>query len=342
MSARITIADLAREAHVSVSTIDRILSGRGRVKPATVSHVLATAERIGFHAVGSIRSRRDTAVPVRTLGFLLNDRARQFYQALAHQITRDVASQTGIQGRAVFSHVADLDPARTAEALLALGEKCDAIAAVCIDHPKVNMAIEELAARGVPVLAMLSDISSARRRGFIGSNDWQLGRSAGWFARGLCPKGGKVALVPGSARYVCQQSMAAAFRAFMSELSVPHFTIVEAPPTQESDARAEQVVTALLRDHPDLSALFLTGGGLAGAARALRARSGPTVLIGNELTEETRGLLIGGEIDMILAHPAERIARETVRALVALLDEGDSPMPVQKVLPFDVLIGENC
>ena len=50
-------------------------------------------------------------------------------------------------------------------------------------------------------------VSSPQRRGFVGSNDWQLGRSAGWFVTRLCPQGGKIGLVPGNPRYMCQQSL---------------------------------------------------------------------------------------------------------------------------------------
>ncbi|MCA0921942.1 LacI family DNA-binding transcriptional regulator [Pseudooceanicola nanhaiensis] len=346
MAQRLTMADLAREAGVSLSTIDRILSGRGKVKPATLDHVLATAERIGFHAVGSIRSRRDMAVPERTLGFLLNDRARHFYQAFSQQLSSEVAAQTSIQGRAIFSHVTDLDPARMADALLTLGEKCDAVAAVCIDHPRINMAVKDLAARGVPVLPMISDISAPERAGFVGANDWQLGRSAGWFVRRLCPRGGKIALVPGNVRYTCQQSLAASFRGFISEVTTPRFTVIDVPSTEESDLRAEEVVTSLLREHPDLVAIVLSGGGLQGAARALASRgqserTGP-LLIGTEITEKTRALLVEGRIDMILAHPGKDIAREAVRALVRQMEGLDKPQGVQRVLPFEILIGENC
>lgn len=346
MPARITIAELAREARVSVSTIDRILSGRSRVKPATVNHVLATAERIGFHAVGSIRSRREVSGPTRRFGFLLNDNARHFYDAMGRRIAREVAAQTSVDGKAVFSHVTDLDPARTAEALLALGETCDAIAVVCIDHPRVNRAVDELADRGIPVVAMLSDISSPRCRGFVGSNDWQLGRSAGWFVTRLCPRGGKIGLVPGNPRYLCQQSLAASFRSFIGENTEAGFGIVEAAATDENDSRAREVVGSLMRTHSDLAAVLVLGGGLEGAAQAvLQARSHGTsrpLLLGTELTEQTRAMLTDGDIDMILAHPATSVATEVVEMLVRVLEAGEQGGHVQKILPFQILIGENC
>ncbi|WP_172328403.1 LacI family DNA-binding transcriptional regulator [Mangrovicoccus sp. HB161399] len=342
MPTRPTIADLAREARVSVSTIDRILSGRGKVKPATVEHVLATAERVGFHAVGTIRSRQGSEAPQRSFGFLLNDRSRMFYDQLGRTIAREVAGLGSVQGRAVISHLADPDPDITAEALLELGSRCDAVAAVCIDHPRVNLAVEQLAARGVPVLAMLSDISSAARRGFVGANDWQLGRTAGWFVRRLCPQGGEVAIVTGDPRYLCQQANAASFRTYISGTGGAELRIVEAPSTGESDARAAQIVRDLASRHPRLAAVMIAGGGLEGAAEGLRGHASPPLLMGTELTPRTRAALVDGRIDMILSHPSETIARSAVRALLQLVDGSAPRSPLQKSLPFEVLVAENC
>ena len=49
-----TIKDVAREAGVSVATVDRVLHGRPGVRRATVERVEETIERLGFrpHAAG--------------------------------------------------------------------------------------------------------------------------------------------------------------------------------------------------------------------------------------------------------------------------------------------------
>ena len=46
---RPTIADLAQASNVSVSTVDRVLSGRQSVRKATAEKVLSAAEAIGFY-----------------------------------------------------------------------------------------------------------------------------------------------------------------------------------------------------------------------------------------------------------------------------------------------------
>lgn len=47
---RVTIAELAQEAGVSISTVNRILAGADNVRAATIEHVQQVAESIGFTA----------------------------------------------------------------------------------------------------------------------------------------------------------------------------------------------------------------------------------------------------------------------------------------------------
>lgn len=55
MPARATIADVAREAQVSRTTVSHALSGRGHVEAGTRARVLAVAERLGYRP--SVRAR---------------------------------------------------------------------------------------------------------------------------------------------------------------------------------------------------------------------------------------------------------------------------------------------
>ena len=48
MAKRVTLQDVAREAHVSVATVSKSLNGTERVSAATRRHVIATAQRLGY------------------------------------------------------------------------------------------------------------------------------------------------------------------------------------------------------------------------------------------------------------------------------------------------------
>jgi LacI family transcriptional regulator len=65
------MADLAKLAGVSASTIDRVLNGRHPVREDTARRVLEAAEQIGFYATPLLRQRLKADVPRRRFGFLL-------------------------------------------------------------------------------------------------------------------------------------------------------------------------------------------------------------------------------------------------------------------------------
>lgn len=343
MTERRTIADLARAAGLSVSTIDRVMNGRAPVKRSTVEQVLSAAERIGYHGVSAIRSRLIDDARELTLGFLLISEHRRLYRQMA-DILRQVAAETpGRRIHVLVEHLEDIDPEAAARALLALGEKCAAIACICMDHPRINLAVAELARKGVPVIAMVSALSTTTCAAFIGSNDWQLGRTAGWFMRLLCPPEGKLAIIVGSERYLCQQVHETSFRSFI-RANAPGLQIVETLLTQESDGGAAQAMVPLLREgQPDLAGIMVAGGGLEGVIDAIAQSSRPRpVLIGTELTDHIRSHLTTGGLDVVLSHPVTEIARQVVPMLIDLANGERSSPVAQQIIPFDILISENC
>ena len=69
---RPTIADLARAAGVSVSTVNRILGRFGRrFGPARCSGFRRQPDEIGFYGMGIIDARKKESMPRYRLGFLL-------------------------------------------------------------------------------------------------------------------------------------------------------------------------------------------------------------------------------------------------------------------------------
>lgn len=71
MSSRPTIDDIAREAGVSVATVDRVLNRRARVREETAMRVYDAARAIGYHATAVIKQRMTAELQALTFGFLL-------------------------------------------------------------------------------------------------------------------------------------------------------------------------------------------------------------------------------------------------------------------------------
>jgi LacI family transcriptional regulator len=89
-----------------------------------------------------------------------------------------------------------------------MGEQNDAPAIISTDHLLISTAIEQLGAKGIPVVAYVSDLSAARRASFAGPDNWKLGRTAAWFIRHMATGPGKVFPLVGNNRYQCQDDRA--------------------------------------------------------------------------------------------------------------------------------------
>ena len=223
---RPTIADVAREAGVGVATVDRVINRRARVKPATAQRVLEAAETIGFPATGLIRRRLNEAGAERKLGFILLKRTTPFYQVLADALIEATRSSSAIHGQALVEYLDELTPRATVAKLHQLGAKVDALAVVAADHPHVIQAIEQLHAKGVPAVTLITDLITPQRAGHIGIDNRKVGRTAAWTIARLSKRPGKLGILMGSHRYLCQELCEISFRSYFRE-NAPDFQILE-------------------------------------------------------------------------------------------------------------------
>lgn len=339
MARRATIQDLAAAAGVSVSTIDRILNGRSEVRPATAARVIAAAEAIGFYALPALRQRLQAGRPGIRIGVLLQQSHRTFYRVIAEAL-RQAATETVEPVDLIVEHMDDLAPEAVANRMLRLGAEVDAIAVVSAEHPRVASAIDQLAARGVPTYGLISELTATAATGYVGLDNWRVGRTAGWAAASLCRRPGRVGIVVGNHRYRCQELNESGFRSYLRE-HAPDFTLLEPIQTFEDNAIARDVTEQLLRREPDLVALYVAGGGMPGAMEALRAsgRAASLVTLGNDLTEHTRLGLIDHVLAMVFAHPVQRLAAETLAHVQRELASGAAP--TKRLLAFDICGPEN-
>ena len=338
---RPTIADLARAADVSISTVDRVLNGRNPVRRDKAERVLATARAIGFHAEQAIRQRLTSEKPERVFGFILLREKGSFYGAVAQALAQAVETAATIRGRVKLVFQEDQTPAAVADSITALAKSVDAMAIVAADHPRVSQAIDQVSARGVPVISLISDLTATTRAGYVGLDNWKVGRTAGWAMAHLCHQPGKVGILVGSHRYLCQDTAEMSFRSYLRE-HAPDFSILKSVITFEDAGYAYENTLDLLKRTADLAGLWVAGGGIEGVVQAVTdsGTAGRLVTVGRDLTADTRAALIDGTVTLMLSHPQQAMAAATVGAMIEA-SSGASPGFQQVLLPFDLWTAEN-
>jgi LacI family transcriptional regulator len=223
-----------------------------------------------------------------------------------------------------------------------MGARTHAVGIVAADHPNVTQAIDQLRAKGVPTFALISDLTARTRAGFIGLDNRKVGRTAAWVVARFCRTPGKVGIVVGSHRYLCQELCEISFRAYFRE-HAPAFRLLEPLISLEDMGLAHEATLDLLRRNPDLVGLYVAGGGIVGVVEALREGSSSRgiVTVCHDLTEHTRAALIDGIVDLVISHPLPALAERAVAAMALTLDGGPTHGPTEVLLPFDIAIAEN-
>ncbi|WAH56667.1 LacI family DNA-binding transcriptional regulator [Pseudomonas silvicola] len=345
-----TMADVAREAGVSTVTVDRVLNKRAPVRPTTEQKVLSAARRLNFalgkvHAIARDDAPPGDSLPARHLAFFLLRRESTFYQALAQALTLASQGHAGVSAHEIH-YLDGLTPQQCAEVLLSKGRQCDAIALVSVDHPAINHAVDQLSGMGVRTYALITDLTASTCAGYVGLDNRKAGRTAAWAISRLSRKPGKVGLLLGDHRFLCQELCEISFRSYFRELGT-EFQVLDTRLTFEYHHDARKIADQLLAEHPDLVGLYASSGGREAVMDAVRAsgRQHEIVVVCHELVESTRRGLVDGVVDLVISLRRE----ESAKALVDLMTRDAQPHPgngagsaASVIVPFDLVNAENA
>ena len=341
---RPTISDLARESGVSVSTVNRILSGSTQVRGATAQRVQIAAEKIGFYGLGTIETQIKKNAPTYRLGFLMQQSTRELYQLFAQAIRTVSRERPRDTVEPIVDFVDLLTPENIAARLKVLGQHCDAVAVIAADHPLIGQTIRDLKQLGKPVVAYITDQSAPERAAFVGTDNWKLGRTAAWLITNMVPETGRIAIFQGNHRYMCQDSADASFRSYVRE-HAPQLTVENSRPTHEIPDNAYQMVRELLKTQDDVVGIFIIGGGISGVLRALREapieRRRNIKLICRDIGPETRKGLSEGLITAALSHPIQQTTEALVQTMVDAINTKSPQATIQCTVPFEIITPEN-
>ncbi len=343
MAKRPTIPDLARAAGVSVSTVNRVINDACAVRQPTRERVLDAAERIGFYGLGALEFSIKKNRELHRLGILLLQGNRSFYRDLGKALERAADALPDETVELTIEFLDDLSPDNVAMRLIGMSEKCEAIALVAPQHPLISDAIDAVLDKGVSVCALIAALTARRNVGFVGLDYWKAGRTAAWAFDNICKEPGKIGILVGNHRYRNQKLSESGFRSYFREHN-SKFTLLEPRSTYESSAVAWELTEQLFSEHPEMCGLYVSGGGVTGVLAALRENSPKNerfVSVGYDLFDATRTGLIDGDLTLVISHPLEALARETIGAMIRSKKAGPTAGAQNVTLSFEVYTREN-
>ncbi|MDR3475348.1 MAG: LacI family DNA-binding transcriptional regulator [Devosia sp.] len=323
---RATVHDVAREAGVSLATVDRVLNARPGVR-------LSTAQKVE-DAIAALEFRRDLSASLLArsrdlhLRFFIPDGANEFMDNLGAAIARRARAAKAERLRIETTRLQALDAEGLAAALDALTQKsCDCAVIVATDDPAVTRAVDGAVRRGVQVLTLVSDLPGSSRRHFIGIDNVAAGRTAASMMGRFCAGGGEIGVIAGSLGLRDHAERLQGFLAVI-EAEFPQLEIIGPLEGHDRNAETEALAQRLLGMEHNLVGLYNLGAGNAGLMSALAAsgRTSQVSVIVHELTEPTRRGLVSGAIDVVLDQDPDAEIRAAIAAARELAHNGPATL----------------
>ena len=334
---------VALQAGLSVATVDRVVKQRGGVRPATVRRVTQALAELG---------RQSEQVGLAGRKFMLDlvmVAPQRFTDAVRAALEGELAALAPAVLRARLHLYETLAP----HDLVALLERIrkngsHGVVLKAPDLAPVVAAVAQLAAAGIPVVTLVTDLPGSARAAYIGMDNRAAGETAAyligqWLGAGDGTAGRQQVLVTlSSNRFHGEEERELGFRRALRE-RYRHLGVVEVSEAHGIDGATGALVGQALAAHPDIVAVYSIGGGNGAIAQAFqRAGRRCRVFIGHDLDTDNVALLKAGALQAVLhhdlRHDMRRACQQILRAHGALPPlRGAPPLSgTQVVTPFNL------
>jgi LacI family transcriptional regulator len=337
MTKKTTLEQIAREAKVSLSTVDRVVNHRGGVSPAREQRVLEAAHRLRL-------DRLSFRTPLRTIriAFAMASPENPYYVGLRNAVVQETEALSHLNIRSFILHFERTTTEGIAARIRGLERDYDAVVVTCYATPPINAALRQISSK-VPLVAFINDLPESGRLAYFGPDHERAGRVAGeLMGRFLGPEGGGILLIQGFRSMLNQSVRENGFRRVLAE-RFPHCRVLALGESQDVPERPGEIVLEEMQRHPSIRGIYnmSSGSRSVAAARQRLGNCGCTVYITHELTASRRALLRAGLIDAVIDHNNNVAARSVLTFLAAHFGRM-LPRAPEQFTPFEIYLRENC
>jgi len=330
------VRDIASQAGLSETTVDRVLNGRAGVS--------ARARRQVEQAMLDL-DRQATQVRLggRTLVIDLVMQAPGRFSGAVR--TALEAALPGLRP-AVLRARFDLSETASAAELIATLEKVrkrgsQGLILKAPDDPEIVEAVDKLVAAGIPVVTLVTDLPTSSRLAYVGIDNRSAGATAAYFLTqwlGDGPGNVLVTLSRGSFRGEEEREMG--FRSTLRKLS-PGRAVVELAETDGLDTTIHGQAVAALKADPTINAVYSIGGGNRAIVQAFGDLGRQyRCFVAHDLDADNLALLRSGALSVVLNHdlPTDlhRACQHLLHAHRLLPNVPSTPSNLHPLTPYNV------
>jgi LacI family transcriptional regulator len=286
----ITLQEIADIVGVSRGTVDRALNDRPGINAVIRAKIIEVANEKGYRANRAGKMLHTRKSPVR-IGVQMPSIGNDFFLDVEQGLIQSAKELEDFGFSLSIKRMKGFDHQEQIQQLYDLvSEGVNGLAFIPINHVSVLQAIEDISSSGIPVITFNTDIDKSSRLAYVGSDYWQSGATAGGVLRLLAQnRPVKVLIMTGSQKIVAHNQRIDGFKSILDQFC-PDVDVIGIYETQDDEQISHDVLLEQLAKHPDLGAIYMAAGGVAGAASALEmsGQKDNIFMICNDLTEAER------------------------------------------------------
>jgi len=298
MTHRFPIKEVARQSGLNTATVDRVINNRANVSPQTKARVAAAiSELTGQEAQLTARGRR------MFFDFVIEapKRFSREIQKAAEQVLPRIGSAVC---RPRFQAQEIMGEDEVIAALSRIAKRGSH--GVCIkarDLPTIRSAVDQLIAAGIPVVTLVTDLTTTKRIAYVGLDNESAGRTAAYLiAKTIGDGDGTVLTSRSNDRFLGEEEREVAFKGTLARLC-PNLRIIDASGGSGVHVQTSRIMQSIIAGLDHVRAVYSMGGGNTAILNALEQNGSlPDVYVAHDLDNDNRRLIEDGRLSFVLHH----------------------------------------
>lgn len=336
------MADVARHAGLSISTVDRALNGREGVSLKSKRRVFDAIRELQYREIGKVKQRSfGRPVRIQVLTPAMPKRFHADFDFAAQTMSRRMPDidlilkhQEGAPGKLGADMATRIDR---------LSDETDGIALIAPDTQIIRDAIARAADRGIHIITMLSDVPDSRRHQFVGIDNRSAGSVAAvMLANAIGERSGNVLSIAGPNKIRAQAERHSGFCEKLKTIK-PGLTVSSPIEINDCHDRSRHQIIDAFTNTRNLVGAYIYGGCIESAVEAIQDMSYCTNLkvVLHGLTGETLKCLETGTVNAVIQQDITGMAHIVIAKLTNLA-AGTNYTTVVENSPIEIIIPENA
>lgn len=331
---KVTFADLARHAGVGTATVERVLNGRGSVRPETAERVIAAVRSLNYP-----RPLPDRHRGILRIDILLGRPENTFYRRLSRSFERIAATlDPAVKVHRTF--LDEQDPGAIARLILSPEIRRAGLILAVPDHPEIRSAVAQVVGAGLPLVQVVTRAAPVSED-LISIDNLAAGRTAALFLSRMQPRGGTVIALAHPV-YQVHRARLRGFSDYLARHPRDDLTFRWIGFARDEPSRGADLLHEALRLWPDLVGLYNVGAGNASICDEIcrSGRAGEIFFVGHELTDASADALRDGVMSVVLDQAPEAQARRALDLMLSRIGLLEKPVDTAPIR-FITVTAEN-